>query len=66
MVQQRIYEYAFKHETLDGKQLFKLPRDSGGKLIMDDEFRRTVEVNGLKGLRFNELLLLTFPYRGPS
>jgi hypothetical protein len=48
----RIYKYAFKPELLHGKHIFKLPLESGGELIVDDDFRRAVEANGLVGLKF--------------
>lgn len=51
----RIFRYAFKHDMLQGKRIFKLPLESGGELIVDEDFRRAVETNGLKGLRFKEL-----------
>ena len=54
----RVYDidrYAFKRDCVSGKHIFKLPRKSGGELIVDDDFRRVVEENGLKGLRFQEL-----------
>ena len=40
---------------LSGKHIFKLPRESGAELIVDEDFRRAVEGNGLKGLQFREL-----------
>lgn len=51
----RIFRYAFKPGMLNGKHIFKLPRDSGGELIVDDVFRTAVETNHLKGLRLVEL-----------
>jgi len=45
--------YAFKYELLAGKHIFKLPRESGGELLVDDEFRKAVEQHGLKGLLFH-------------
>ena len=53
----RIYRYAFKNDLIEGKHIFKLPPMSGGGLIVDDVFRRAVEDNGLRGLRFRELPL---------
>jgi hypothetical protein len=50
-----ISRYALKEKLLVGKHIFKLPLESGADLIMDDEFRKTVEANGLKGLQFKEL-----------
>jgi hypothetical protein len=51
----RIVRYSFKPEMLQDKHIFKLPRESGGELVVDDDFRRAVEANGLKGLQFKEL-----------
>lgn len=51
----RVVRYSFKPEMLKGKHIFKLPLESGGELIVDDDFRRAVEANGLKGLQFKEL-----------
>ncbi len=51
----RIFEYAFHEDRLAGQHIFKLPLASGGELFIDDEFRRTVEENGLKGLLFDPL-----------
>ncbi len=51
----RICRYAFKPEMLHGKHIFKLPLESGGELIVDDDFRNIVETNKLKGLQFKEL-----------
>ena len=48
-------EYALKYEMLAGKHIFKLPHEKGGDLLIDDEFRNTVEANGLKGLLFKDL-----------
>ena len=46
----RTYKYAFKPGLLTGQHIFKLPLMSGGELLVDDEFRRVVEDNNLKGL----------------
>jgi hypothetical protein len=43
---------------LVGKHIFKLPLESGAELLVDDEFRRLVESNGLRGLLFKELPLV--------
>jgi len=51
----RIYKYAFKPGLLEGKHIFKLPLESGSDLLVDDEFRKVVEENGLKGLLFQPL-----------
>ncbi len=51
----RIYRYAFKDAMLHGEHIFKLPHLSGGELIVDDEFRKCVETNRLRGLCFEEL-----------
>jgi len=51
----RIVRYSLRQEMLQGKHIFKLPRECAGELIVDDDFRRAVEANGLKGLQFKEL-----------
>ncbi len=51
----QIYIYAFKEEMLSSQHIFKLPLESAAELFVDDEFRRTVEENGLKGLLFDPL-----------
>ena len=50
-----IYEYAFREKVIAGKHIFKTPRKSAAKLYVDEGFRRTVESNGLKGLKFKPL-----------
>ena len=50
--------YALKYDLLEGKHIFKFPRKSGAELLLDDEFRRVVEENKLKGLRFNPIPLV--------
>lgn len=52
---QRVYRYAFHEEKLVGQPLFKLPFESGSDMIVDDEFRKVVEANRLRGLKFKEL-----------
>lgn len=59
----RIYTYAFKHEKVDGKHIFKLPLESGAELIVDDGFRRAVNANALQGLLFNDLPLVVSSQR---
>lgn len=54
----RIYRYAFKSGMLQGKHIFKLPLESSGELIVDENFRRAVEANRLRGLEFKELPLV--------
>jgi hypothetical protein len=51
----RTYKYAFKPGLLIGQHIFKLPLMSGGELLVDDEFRRVVEDNNLKGLLLKPL-----------
>jgi len=51
----QIFKYAFKPGMLEGKHIFKLPIESGGELLVDDEFRKVVEEHGLKGLQFKPL-----------
>ncbi len=56
----RIYRYALKDRMLYGQHLFKLPYLSGGELIVNDEFRKCVEKNGLRGLCFEGLPMNSF------
>jgi hypothetical protein len=51
----QIVRYSFKLEKIHGQHIFKLPMESGGELIVDEEFQRAVEANGLKGLLFEQL-----------
>jgi hypothetical protein len=51
----RIFKYSFKSEMLTGKHIFKLPLKSCGELIVDENFRKTVEASKLKGLLFTQL-----------
>lgn len=51
----RVLRFCFKRNMLAGKHIFKTPRKSGRDLIVSEEFRRLVEQNELKGLRFREL-----------
>lgn len=51
----RIYKYCFRRSLLSGRHILKLPIDCGGELFVDDEFRRLVEMNSLKGLTFTKL-----------
>ncbi len=51
----RIFKYVFEAEKLRGKHIFKLPREHGRELIVDDVFRKVVESNNLVGLQFKEL-----------
>ena len=53
----RVVRYALKHDLLRGEHIFKLPRESGGELLGDDEFRRVVEENSLQGLIFKPIPL---------
>lgn len=50
-----VYEYAFKPNTVEGHHIFKLPPETGGDLIVDDDFRNAAEKNKLKGLLFRPL-----------
>jgi len=54
----RVFRYAFYADKVSEKHIFKLPLEVGGELIVDGDFRRTVEMNGLRGLLFNELPLI--------
>jgi hypothetical protein len=51
----RIVRYSFKRGMLNGKHIFKLRRDIGGELLVDDDFRIAVECHGLKGLVFRQV-----------
>lgn len=53
----QVIRYAFRLEMLEGLHIFKLPNKQGGGLIVDDVFRKTVETNDLRGLRFRKLPL---------
>jgi hypothetical protein len=53
----RIYKYAFKRDLIGDAHIFKLPLMSGSGLFVDDVFREAVEANGLRGLRFRELVM---------
>lgn len=49
----RVISYSLKGDLLGGKHIFKLPRESGGELLVDNEFRKAVEEHGLQGLLFD-------------
>ena len=51
----RVFRYAFKHDILRGRHIFKLPIESGAELLVDENFRKATEDNGLKGLQFKEV-----------
>lgn len=51
----RIFRYAFNREIIQDKHVFKLPIECGAELIVDEDFRRAVEGNGLKGLQFKQI-----------
>lgn len=51
----QVYKYVFKANMVEGKHVFKTPLKSGAELIVDDDVRKTVEANGLKGLIFEPL-----------
>ena len=53
----QIIRYAFRNDLIQGIHIFKLPNKQGSGLIVDDVFRKAVEDNGLRGLRFRELRL---------
>ncbi len=53
----QVFRYAFRTDIIEGMHIFKLPNKQGGGLIVDDVFRKAVEHNGLRGLRFRELPL---------
>jgi hypothetical protein len=50
-----ITRYGLNIERLQGRHIFKLPYQDGRDLLIDDEFRRVVEANQLRGLLFEEL-----------
>jgi len=54
----RVVRYALKSDLLEDQHIFKLPHESGGDLLVDDEFRRVVEENGLQGLIFKPIPLV--------
>jgi hypothetical protein len=47
-----VERYCLKTSMLAGKHIFKLPRETLGRLLVDDVFRDAVEKNGLTGLEF--------------
>lgn len=51
----RVVSFCLKTDLLHGKHIFKTPLKSGADIIVSDEFRRWVEENNLRGLRFREL-----------
>lgn len=53
----QVIRYAFRNDMIEGIHIFKLPNKQGSGLIVDDVFRKAVEDNGLRGLRFRELPL---------
>ena len=53
----QVFRYAFRKDMIRGIHIFKLPNEQGSGLIVDDVFRKAVEDNGLRGLRFRELPL---------
>jgi hypothetical protein len=53
----QVFCYAFRNDKIEGIHIFKLPNKQGGGLIVDDLFRKTVEDNNLRGLRFRKLPL---------
>lgn len=59
----RVFRYALKHDLVRGRHIFKLPRESGAELLVDDDFRRTAEGSGLKGLQFKEVPEVEAAYR---
>jgi hypothetical protein len=56
-----VHRFSLKTEMLKGKHIFKLPHMSGGDLLVDEEFRKVVEANGLKGLLFKPLPMVGDP-----
>jgi hypothetical protein len=54
-----VKRYSLRGECLMGKHFFKLPSQSGRRLLLDDLVRETIENNGLKGLVFRELAMTT-------
>lgn len=53
----QVFRYAFRYDLIEGIHIFKLPNKQGSRLIVDNVFRKAVEDNGLRGLRFMELSL---------
>jgi hypothetical protein len=51
----RIDRYAFKANLLTNKHFFKLPLECGADLILDDDFRKIVQQNGLIGLSYSPI-----------
>lgn len=63
---QRVYRYELHEEKFVGHPLFKLPFESGSEMIVDDEFRKVVETNRLRGLKFKELPRVREALKRPS
>lgn len=57
----QVFRYAFLRDMIEGLHIFKLPNKQGGALIVDEAFRKAVEDNDLRGLRFRELPLTHIP-----
>lgn len=54
----KIIRYSLNMSSINGKTIFKLPHDMGGELLVSEGFRQLVEMNGLKGLVFDEIPLV--------
>lgn len=54
----RVVRYALKSETIRGRHAVKLPKESGGEVLVDEEFRKAVEANKLLGLEFKEVSMV--------
>jgi hypothetical protein len=53
-----IDRYALKEDMLKDKHIFKLPRESGRELLVNEVFRGAVERNNLEGLVFKDLSMI--------
>ncbi|WP_406699077.1 DUF1629 domain-containing protein [Singulisphaera sp. Ch08] len=51
----KLIKYSFNSNLDHNFHIFKLPRETAGELLVDEEFRRAVEANGLRGLLFEAL-----------
>jgi len=51
----RVYKYCFYNDLITDEIAFKLPREAGVELILNNRFRELVETNGLIGLDWTPL-----------
>ena len=49
-------KYAFKTNKLHNKHIFAIPETDGAEVYLSDDFKKAVEQNGLRGIRFKKLV----------